>query len=212
MQSELFKPKKKVILFVDGSNLFHSLWECYKTHILDIQELASKLCNLNRELKQIRYYYSPFIMGINPRMYRIQQKYIEKIKNYANVYISEGKYVRKPILLKKETMNKIKPYITRDELWTYIEKGVDVKIAVDMIALGIANAYDTAILVSGDGDFVPVINKLKELKKIVQVAMIMNDNRKSYDLKEHAKSIINLEHIIPGILKKQKSRREGDPF
>jgi len=212
MQPELFKSKKRVILFVDGSNLFHSLWECYRTHILDIQELALKLCCVNRELKQIRYYYSPFIKEINSHMYKIQQRYIERIKTYPNVDISEGKYVRKPILLKKETLEKIKPYITKDELWTYIEKGIDVKIAVDMIALGIANAYDVAILVSGDGDFVPVINKLKEFKKTVQVATIMNDIRKSYDLKEHAKSVINLTHIIPSILKKQKSHHEGDPF
>lgn len=205
IQKELFKKKKRVIIFIDGSNLFHSLWECYRTHILDIQELAVKLCCVNRELRQIRYYYSPFIKQINSHMYTIQQKYIETIKNHNNVYISEGKYVKKPILLKRETMEKIKANINAEDLWTYIEKGIDVKIAVDMITLAFKNAYDVAILVSGDSDFVPVINQLKELKKAVQVAMFMNDNRKSYDLKENSKSIIRLDYIIPPILKKQKA-------
>ena len=138
-------------------------------------------------------------------MYVIQQKYIETIRSHDNVHIVEGKYVRKPILFKKETMDKIRSYLTPDDLWTYVEKGIDVKIAVDMITLALKDVYDTAILVSGDSDFVPVINQLKELRKAVQVAMFMNDNRKSYDLKEHSKSIIRLDYVIPPILKKQKA-------
>ena len=189
-----------------GTNLFHACWECYRTHLLDIQEFAHKLCCSNRDLAQIRYYYSPFIRQINARMYALQQKYIETIKRYPNVLIIEGKYVKKPVLLKKETMHKIKSYITKDELQTYIEKGIDVKIAVDMITLALRNSFDTAILVSGDSDFVPVINQMKELKKSVQVAMFTNDARKSYDLKEHCKSIIRLDYVLPPILSKQKGR------
>ena len=208
IRQELFKRKKRVIIFIDGTNLFHSLWECYRTHILDIQELALRLCCVNRELKQIRYYYSPFIKQINSHMYTIQQKYLEKIKVDNNVYIAEGKYVKKPILLKRETMEKIKKLITPEDLWTYIEKGIDVKIAVDMIALAFKDEYDVAILISGDSDFVPVITQLKEMKKTVQVAMFMNDNRKSYELKEHSKSMIRLDYVIPPILKKQKAVNE----
>ena len=207
-QKEFFKRKKRVVIFIDGTNLFHALWECYRTHILDIKELAAKLCCVNRELVQVRYYYSPFIKQINSHMYAIQQRYIEAIKKHDNVHIIEGKYVRKPVLLKRETMNKIKSSLTPDDLWTYVEKGIDVKISVDMITLALKDVYDTAILVSGDGDFVPVINQLKELRKSVQVAMFMNDNRKSYDLKEHSTSIIRMDCIIPPILKKQKAVNE----
>ncbi len=46
-----------------------------------------------------------------------------------------------------------------------IEKKADIKIAVDIISL----AYDTAVLVSGDGDFVPVVKKVKELDKNLEV-------------------------------------------
>ncbi len=50
-----------------------------------------------------------------------------------------------------------------------IEKKVDIKIAIDVISLAYENAYDTAVLVSGDGDFVPVVKKLKELEKNVEI-------------------------------------------
>ena len=49
-----------------------------------------------------------------------------------------------------------------------IEKKVDIKIAIDIISLAYENVYDTAVLVSGDGDFVPVVKKVKELDKNVE--------------------------------------------
>jgi uncharacterized LabA/DUF88 family protein len=50
-----------------------------------------------------------------------------------------------------------------------IEKKVDINIAIDIISLAYENAYDTAVLVSGDGDFVPVVNKVKGLDKKVEL-------------------------------------------
>ena len=50
-----------------------------------------------------------------------------------------------------------------------IEKKVDIKIAIDIISLAYEDAYDTAVLVSGDGDFIPVVKKIKELDKEVEV-------------------------------------------
>ncbi|MFX1470407.1 MAG: NYN domain-containing protein [Promethearchaeota archaeon] len=50
-----------------------------------------------------------------------------------------------------------------------IEKKVDINIAIDIVSLAYENAFDTAILVSGDGDFVPVVKKLKKLGKSVEI-------------------------------------------
>lgn len=41
------------------------------------------------------------------------------------------------------------------------EKGVDTRIVADMISLAWANAYDVAVLVSSDRDFVPVADFLQ---------------------------------------------------
>ena len=50
-----------------------------------------------------------------------------------------------------------------------IEKKVDINIAIDVVSLAYEDAYDTAVLVSGDGDFLPVVKKIKELKKVPEV-------------------------------------------
>jgi uncharacterized LabA/DUF88 family protein len=41
------------------------------------------------------------------------------------------------------------------------EKGVDTRIVTDMISLAWADAYDVAVLVSSDRDFVPVADFLQ---------------------------------------------------
>jgi uncharacterized LabA/DUF88 family protein len=179
------------------------LWDHYKTHLVDIQELAQKLCCVNRELKQIRYYFSPLIRAIDPVLASEQQKYVATISKDNNVFLCEGKYIKKPITLPRKVYSKISPYIRKEELKGYIEKGIDVQIAVDMICL--QNEYDAAILVSTDSDFVPVLKYLQNIpKKKIQVAAFEDKDHSCFDLKEHCKSFINLHHFIPSILRSQK--------
>ena len=50
-----------------------------------------------------------------------------------------------------------------------VEKGVDTAIVTDMIRLAWQNSYDIAVLVSSDGDFVPVVEMLDQRGlKVVQ--------------------------------------------
>ena len=50
----------------------------------------------------------------------------------------------------------------------FVEKGVDIQIAVDMLRLAFVNAYDIAVLVSGDGDFAEVVRVVQDLGKQVE--------------------------------------------
>ena len=50
------------------------------------------------------------------------------------------------------------------------QKGVDVEIACDMLLFAMKDLYDVAILVSGDGDFIPAVERIKDMGKIVEVA------------------------------------------
>ena len=50
----------------------------------------------------------------------------------------------------------------------YHEKGVDVKLAVDLLVGAYDDLYDSAILISSDTDLIPAIQKVKHLGKHVE--------------------------------------------
>jgi len=57
-----------------------------------------------------------------------------------------------------------------------VEKAVDVKLAVDMIML--RDIYDIAIIVSGDQDYVPAVQIIKDFgKKVVNVSFETRDSK-----------------------------------
>lgn len=59
------------------------------------------------------------------------------------------------------------------------QKGVDVKLAIDMISKAQRNEYDTAILISGDGDFVEMVKFVKAMgKHVVNAACPPNRKRR----------------------------------
>lgn len=51
-----------------------------------------------------------------------------------------------------------------------VEKGVDVRLATDMVAKAHKRLYDVAILVSGDGDFADAVQEVKDVGLHVEVA------------------------------------------
>src|SRR5690606_24481362 len=59
---------------------------------------------------------------------------------------------------------------------TLVEKGIDVAIAVEALSLAYQDAYDTALLVSGDGDYVELVEALKRLGKHVECAMFRDQS------------------------------------
>lgn len=50
----------------------------------------------------------------------------------------------------------------------YHEKGVDVRMAVDMCMKAVRNEYDRLILISSDTDLIPAIKEVRSLKKHVE--------------------------------------------
>ena len=73
------------------------------------------------------------------------------------------------------------------------QKGVDIKLAVEMLSFGFNDKYDIAILVSGDKDFLPMVEMVKDLGKTVIVASF--DHCCSGDLQRKADQYISLTKV-----------------
>ncbi len=52
-------------------------------------------------------------------------------------------------------------------------KGVDIALARDLLSHAFHDNYDVAVLVAGDGDFVPLVEEVKRLGKVVYVAFFV---------------------------------------
>ena len=132
---------ERIIIFIDNSNIFKGFRK------YDIKADYEKLKNLiarGRDIQDI-FLYEGVVYPMSP----------EKRKWYKELNIRSG-YIIKASFDKISTSG-------------VIEKKVDINIAIDIISLAYEDAYDTAVLVSGDGDFVPVVRKVKKLDKNVEV-------------------------------------------
>jgi uncharacterized LabA/DUF88 family protein len=133
------------MVFIDGSNLF---WSCRRHPIepnfrVDILKLINSLVG-DRFL--IRPYYYTAI-GVPPSVGQV--KFHHKL-SYNGVTVVT------------------RPLRRRGNAWT--EKGVDVALVTDLLAMAYRNVYDVAIIVSGDKDFEGAIDEVKRLGKRIEVA------------------------------------------
>ena len=142
----------KVNVYIDGSNLYHSLRTAVGRSDLDFQAFAAKLVG-ERRLHRIYYYNAVVDQFREPDQYRSQQSFFDALRRVNYLELKFGRLVY------------------RDSPTVRYEKGIDVKIATDMLVHGFRGNYDVAILVSGDTDFADAVQAVKDLGRHVEVAL-----------------------------------------
>ncbi|MDX1798624.1 MAG: NYN domain-containing protein [Candidatus Lokiarchaeia archaeon] len=127
----------RIAIFIDNSNIFKGF---RKFNVKVDYERLKQVITRDRELQNI-FLYEGAIYPLSPE----KKKWYKALSKKSGYIISAS-------------FDKI---VLNDA----VEKKVDIKIAIDMISLAYEDAYDTAVLVSGDGDFLPVVKKIKTLGK-----------------------------------------------
>lgn len=74
-------------------------------------------------------------------------------------------------------------------------KGLDIALASDMLSHGFRNNYDVAVLFGGDGDYIPLVEEVKRLGKLVYVAFFDDENL-SAELKMAADRFFDLSELL----------------
>jgi len=74
------------------------------------------------------------------------------------------------------------------------QKGVDIFLTADMISLAYENAYDIAVILSGDGDYVALIDLVKSKGKKVWVLSF--DSALSPKLRECADKVLVIDRML----------------
>lgn len=182
------KRPERVYLFIDGSNLYHGIKEFVgggKSIPIDIKKFAEKLTGRHRRLVKILYYTAPVSQQENKEGYRKQQRFLSRLRQVSFLDLRLGRLVKRTRTFKCEHCEK-----ESDKLY-HSEKGVDVFIASDLLVHAFDDQYDTAILVSEDGDYVPAVQEVQRLSKTVESAYF----RSSY-LSQQCDTFIKLDKEI----------------
>ena len=154
----------RVMVFIDGSNLYHGLKEALGHARVDFQRFCSLLCGSSRRLVHVNYYNVPLRQADDPARYARQQKFFAQLRKIPYFTIHLGRLVDRG--REESCPNCSEKYTVKYQT----EKGVDVQIASHMLTFAFDNQYDTAILVSEDGDFAPVVAEVLRLNKQVENA------------------------------------------
>lgn len=169
---------ERVSIFIDGSNFYHGASRLFSGNGHTPTQVPLKydysglvqLLAADREVTEATYYVG--LVRRDPkhpdtkveRMVRNQQRLFAWLQS-SGVQVEQGLLMRYP--------NN-----------TFHEKGVDVRLAIDLVEGAYENRYDVAILLSSDTDMIPALERVKKHGK--KVEYIGFSDRPSFGLQRHA--------------------------
>ena len=174
---------KRVAIFIDGNNFYYGLRRIYGKNkslkVFNFNKFSEFLAEKNK-IVNIFYYNAQLDKENNQEKYDSQKQFFEQLKEIPNFHLILCK------LLKRN--------ITGTNQIYYIIKEDDINMAVDMVEGACEDEYDVAIVVSGDGDFVPAVKAVQRKNKVVQ--NIYFERSSSRNLKSHCDSSLELTKPI----------------
>lgn len=168
--------KERVMIFIDGSNLYHNL-KRYNIKI-KFEDIINKL-ETKREIVGVFYYTALLDKDFDEERYKEHKKFLEKIKQIPKFNV---------------VLYNLRKTILEDGSIHFEIKGDDLYLAIDLIKGAYENLYDVAILVSGDEDFIPSIKLAQKNGKKVINAFFPKSS--SYLLRNCCDGSINLRRAL----------------
>lgn len=180
----------RAVVFVDGNNWYHSLCNIgvEDRARLDYQKISTKLLG-PRQWVATRYYIGQVNQKYNPSLYAQQRSFLAGLKSTdSRISVHLGRI--EPRIASNEAAIELREYLGKlttkidsavfaelseianrhSNATVFVEKAVDVFLAVDLVAMAISDAYDAAYLLTADGDYTPAVEAVRNLNKKVYAA------------------------------------------
>ena len=175
----------RVSIFIDGNNFYFGLKRVFENgkNLSDFN--FEKFCDFlagGDDIVDIFYYNAPLDRTRNLKKYKKQQRFFWNLKNIPKFNLV--------------LCNLLKRRIAGTDKYYYVLKEDDIHMAVDLVKGAYTDKYDKAIVVSGDGDFVPAVKAAQEKNKIVSNACFKKSA--STNLKKNCGELIKLNENVLG--------------
>lgn len=163
-------------LFIDGENFLHKIREVFKAERVNKDQIDLAKIDLEKlftePLKGIKIKRKIFYVSrlhFHPETKAKSEELIKFQRSLRNNLTSQGfEFVIAGNVRAQKVGDKI----------VFREKGVDVKIAVDMVSFASKKVLDCVILCSSDSDLQPAVAELRERKiEVVYLGFETNQNK-----------------------------------
>ncbi len=170
----------KTSIFIDGNNFYFSLKRIYEDRDLNDFDFG-RFCDFlagDNDIVDIFYYNAELDKRKNYGKYLSQKKFFDRI----------GKIPKFNLIL----CNLVKRRIGDEFFYTLKED--DIHLAVDLIIGACDGLYDGAMIISGDGDFVPAVLAIQGKEK--RVVNVCFKKGSSIKLKKSCDKVVKLNKGI----------------
>lgn len=159
---------KKIFIGIDNSNLFADVRNNFgENSRIDYEQLVKEACQFREyDHVDVNVYISEIIGGARQSFYHSME-----YMGY-NIHLM-------PLVKKGDN---------------YVEKGLDVALAVDMTAAACRDLYTDFALVAGDRDYIHMIEVVRDMGKFVSVVFFKNSC--SDELRRKAHKFIDLNESV----------------
>ena len=164
---------KRVSFFIDGFNLYHSLKQFTSdARWLDLNKLCSSFLKEDEKLENVYYFTA---LSWKPNKIERHKLYIKALRTVGvKTVLGEFKQVKRHCNL------------CNREYEAHEEKRTDVNIAMWLFEDGMKDLYDKAVIISGDSDLIPPIEKIQQNFPDKKIGVIIPVGRRAKQIQQTA--------------------------
>jgi uncharacterized LabA/DUF88 family protein len=183
----------RVIAYIDGANLYNGLRKAFGRRYLwlDVEKLMEQTLQPGKRLEAVNYFTARLLD--NPAAIVNQAAHLDAlVAHCTKLQITEGRFQRARGSCPG----------CQHQWVSYEEKETDSNIVAYLIRDAVLDRYDTAVLVSGDGDMAPGIRAVKELRPQKRVLVASPPRRQSHGLRleAHGSFFVRADKIRQSLL------------
>ncbi len=164
---------ERVIFFVDGFNVYHSIKEGLKANVIShgkwlnywsfSESLLKDVMNFDRAatMSEVRLF-SALATHLSDKSVAARHRSYNRALETVGVAVKLGNFKRKKVQCRASC---------REQFDAYEEKETDVNIAISVLQSLIEDLCDTAVIISGDTDLVAVVTTAKSMYPHKRIAV-----------------------------------------